>query len=115
MGPASVADDRSLPLQLAICGRPNVGKSTLLNNLVGEERALTGPEPGLTRDAVCEKFRYKGREIALVRGLVLIGDKGGGWGRCPKTSGVWMHPVFFIRFSFNFAKKNEVVGHGLIG
>jgi GTP-binding protein len=40
------------PLKLAIIGRPNAGKSTLLNRLVGEERMITGPEPGLTRDAV---------------------------------------------------------------
>nr|WP_294516944.1 ribosome biogenesis GTPase Der [uncultured Rhodopila sp.] len=43
-------DDR--PLKLAIVGRPNAGKSTLLNRLLGEERMITGPEPGLTRDAV---------------------------------------------------------------
>src|SRR5665213_2701966 len=42
----------SRPLKLAIVGRPNAGKSTLLNRLLGEERMLTGPEPGLTRDAV---------------------------------------------------------------
>ena len=40
------------PLKLAIVGRPNAGKSTLLNRLLGEERMLTGPEPGLTRDAI---------------------------------------------------------------
>ena len=45
-----VDDDR--PLKLAIVGRPNAGKSTLLNRLLGEERMITGPEPGLTRDAV---------------------------------------------------------------
>ena len=48
--PAEGAPDR--PLKLAIVGRPNAGKSTLLNRLLGEERMLTGPEPGLTRDAI---------------------------------------------------------------
>ena len=45
-------DQTARPLRLAIVGRPNAGKSTLLNRLLGEERMLTGPEPGLTRDAV---------------------------------------------------------------
>ena len=40
------------PLQLAIVGRPNVGKSTLVNALVGDERVITGPQPGITRDAI---------------------------------------------------------------
>jgi len=54
------------PLLLAIVGRPNVGKSTLLNRLVGEERVLTGPEAGITRDAIRVEWRWKGRAIRLV-------------------------------------------------
>jgi GTP-binding protein len=52
--PPAVAEDadETRPLKLAIVGRPNAGKSTLLNRLLGEERMITGPEPGLTRDAV---------------------------------------------------------------
>jgi GTPase len=54
------------PLQLAIVGRPNVGKSTLLNSLVGEERVLTGPEAGMTRDAITVEWTYKDKPIRLV-------------------------------------------------
>lgn len=54
------------PLRLAIIGRPNVGKSSLLNQLIGEERVVTGPEPGLTRDAISVDWRYRGRAIRLV-------------------------------------------------
>jgi GTPase len=49
-------DEAALPLHLAIVGRPNAGKSTLLNYLLGEQRMITGPEPGLTRDAVAVDF-----------------------------------------------------------
>ena len=49
-GDGGTMSDR--PLKLAIVGRPNAGKSTLLNRLLGEERMITGPEPGLTRDAI---------------------------------------------------------------
>jgi GTP-binding protein len=54
------------PLRLAIVGRPNVGKSTLVNSLLGEERVLTGPEPGVTRDAIPVDWTYDGRAIRLV-------------------------------------------------
>lgn len=54
------------PLKLAIVGRPNVGKSTLVNRLLGEDRLLTGPEAGITRDAIEVPWTYKDREIHLV-------------------------------------------------
>jgi GTP-binding protein len=54
--PAEDEDAENLPLHLAIVGRPNAGKSTLLNHLLGEQRMITGPEPGLTRDAVSVEF-----------------------------------------------------------
>ena len=54
------------PIRVAIVGRPNVGKSTLVNRLLGVERMLTGPEPGLTRDAVGAQLAWKGRRIELI-------------------------------------------------
>ena len=53
------------PLRVAIVGRPNVGKSTLVNALLGEERMITGPEPGLTRDAISADLDYQGRTLKL--------------------------------------------------
>jgi GTPase len=53
------------PLRLAIVGRPNVGKSSLLNRLVGSERSLTGPEAGITRDAVLAELQFAGRNVLL--------------------------------------------------
>jgi GTP-binding protein len=64
---AAADDDASRPLKLAIVGRPNAGKSTLLNRLLGEERMITGPEPGLTRDAVASLLvDGEGRHIEIV-------------------------------------------------
>src|SRR5271169_2993779 len=54
------------PLQLAIVGRPNVGKSTLANRLIGEDRLLTGPEAGITRDAIAVDWMWSERPIRLV-------------------------------------------------
>jgi GTP-binding protein len=63
-GETAEAEDGTL--QLAIIGRPNVGKSTLVNRLIGEERLLTGAEAGITRDAIAVDWRYKDRAIRLV-------------------------------------------------
>ncbi len=54
------------PIMLAIVGRPNAGKSTLVNRLIGEERLLTGPEAGITRDAIPVDWIYDGRPVRLV-------------------------------------------------
>ena len=65
--PTGMAADAPIkPLQLAIVGRPNVGKSTLVNRLVGEERLLTGPEAGITRDAIAIDWTWRDRPIRLV-------------------------------------------------
>ncbi len=53
-------------LNVAIIGRPNAGKSTLINRMVGEERLLTGPEAGITRDSILVPWEYDGRVINLV-------------------------------------------------
>ena len=53
------------PIRVAIVGRPNAGKSTLVNAFLGEERMITGPEPGLTRDAVASDLEWSGRKVRL--------------------------------------------------
>ncbi len=64
--PDTFVEETDRALQLAIVGRPNVGKSTLINALVGDDRMLTGPEAGITRDAIYIEWDYEGQRIALV-------------------------------------------------
>ncbi|MEM8853766.1 MAG: ribosome biogenesis GTPase Der [Pseudomonadota bacterium] len=66
LGHGDEEDDPNRPIHVAIVGRPNVGKSTLLNQVIGEERMLTGPEAGLTRDAISVDFAWKERAFKLV-------------------------------------------------
>jgi len=54
------------PIQMAIVGRPNVGKSTLINRLIGEDRLLTGPEAGITRDSIAVEWEQDGRSLKLI-------------------------------------------------
>ncbi|MBK8458654.1 MAG: ribosome biogenesis GTPase Der [Phyllobacteriaceae bacterium] len=57
--------DESKPLQVAVVGRPNAGKSTLVNALIGEDRMLTGPEAGITRDSISVDWEWRGRRVRL--------------------------------------------------
>ena len=59
-------EDTGHPLQLAIVGRPNAGKSTLINRMLGEERMITGPEAGITRDSISLDWEWKGKAVRLV-------------------------------------------------
>ena len=59
-------DPEDKPVSIAIVGRPNAGKSTLVNRLIGEDRLLTGPEAGITRDAIPVDWTWDGRAIRLV-------------------------------------------------
>ncbi|MBX3550598.1 MAG: ribosome biogenesis GTPase Der [Xanthobacteraceae bacterium] len=53
-------------IRVAVVGRPNAGKSTLINKLIGEDRLVTGPEPGITRDSIEVKFEYGGRKFEML-------------------------------------------------
>ena len=59
------APDTDAPLRIAVIGRPNAGKSTLINTLIGEERLITGPEAGITRDAITVDWMWDGRRVRL--------------------------------------------------
>lgn len=63
-----IGDDASQDkaIQIAIMGRPNAGKSTLLNSLLGQERTLTGPEAGITRDSIAIDWQFEGHAIRLI-------------------------------------------------
>jgi GTP-binding protein len=64
-GGAGAERDEDRPLKVAIVGRPNAGKSTLINRLLGEDRLLVGPEAGITRDAISLDWSWRGRAIKL--------------------------------------------------
>jgi GTP-binding protein len=59
------AEDPERPIQIAVLGRPNAGKSTLVNAILGEDRLLTGPEPGVTRDAIGLTIDWGGRQFRI--------------------------------------------------
>jgi GTPase len=58
--------DENAPLHIAIVGRPNAGKSTLVNTMLGQERMITGPEAGITRDSISLDWEWEGRPVRLV-------------------------------------------------
>ncbi|MGB3379380.1 ribosome biogenesis GTPase Der [Allopontixanthobacter sediminis] len=64
------------PLKLAIVGRPNAGKSTLINRLLGEDRLLTGPEAGITRDSIAVDWKWNDPKTGDVRDIRLIDTAG---------------------------------------
>ena len=59
------AESQDRPLRIAIVGRPNVGKSTLVNAILGEDRLITGPEAGLTRDSISVEMSWRGQDMRL--------------------------------------------------
>ena len=59
-------EGRTGPLKIAVVGQPNAGKSTLINRMIGEERLLTGPEAGITRDSIAVPWTWRGRAFELV-------------------------------------------------
>jgi GTPase len=64
--PEEDEDDLSGPLKLTIVGRPNAGKSTLVNKMLGEDRMITGPEAGITRDSITIDWKWQDRDVRLI-------------------------------------------------
>jgi len=75
-GEGADEDDLSAPLKLAIVGRPNAGKSTLINRLLGEDRLLTGPEAGITRDSIAIDWSWTDSDSGETREIKLIDTAG---------------------------------------
>ncbi len=75
-GEEAEVDARIAPLSLAIVGRPNAGKSTLINRLVGEDRLLTGPEAGITRDAIAVDWQWRDPASGEDRAIRLVDTAG---------------------------------------
>lgn len=63
---ATEDDDEKAQLQIAIVGRPNAGKSTFLNKILGQDRLITGPEAGITRDAIAINYEFKNQKIRFI-------------------------------------------------
>ena len=62
----SLSDFENHPIRVSIVGRPNTGKSTLVNNIIGENRLVTGSEAGITRDSIEIKWNYKNQSFCLI-------------------------------------------------
>jgi len=63
--PAAATAEAEKPIRIAVVGRPNTGKSTLINRILGEDRLLTGPEAGITRDAIAVDVEWRGRHFRI--------------------------------------------------
>ncbi len=95
--------DPDAPLQLAIVGRPNAGKSTLVNRLLGEDRMLTGPEAGITRDAIAVDWEWTDPDTGKARPVRLI-DTAGMRKRAKVTEKLERLSVFDARRAVDYAE-----------